>query len=65
MKAVAVERGLEPVKQFLQAQGCQVVDWTASAPARDVACCCISGMDKNLMGMQDVTLDCPVVSCDG
>ncbi len=66
MKAVAVERGLEPVKQYLQQQGCQVVDMdNASSAANQAAVMCITGADKNLMGMQDVVADIPVVSCEG
>ncbi|MCL6454479.1 MAG: YkuS family protein [Alicyclobacillus sp.] len=66
MNTVAVERGLDPVKAYLQSQGCQVVDLDSSqghTPNAD--CICITGADKNVMGMQDVVADCPVVSCDG
>jgi hypothetical protein len=66
VKAVAVERGLEPVKQYLQQQGCQVVDVdNAGSAANQAAVLCITGADKNLMGMQDVVMDIPVVSCSG
>jgi hypothetical protein len=67
VKAVAVERGLEPVKQYLEQQGCQVldVDNDGSAVAQQAACMCITGADKNIMGMEDIIADIPIVSCDG
>lgn len=66
MAKVAVERGLDPVKNYLEQQGCQVVDMdTASSNVQDAACLCITGGDKDVMGMEDVVVDCPVVSCDG
>ncbi|WP_026973728.1 YkuS family protein [Alicyclobacillus contaminans] len=67
MKPVAVERGLEPVRQYLQQQGCHVVDVVndGSAVAQQAACMCITGGDKDVMGMEDVIADIPVVNCDG
>lgn len=66
VKTVAVESGLNPVKDYLQQQGCQVVDLqNGSAGAAQASVVCVSGMDKNLMGMQDVVDNVPVVSCDG
>lgn len=66
MNTVAVETGLHPVKSYLEQQGCQVVDiQNGASPAGQAAVICISGMDKNLMGMQDIITDVPVVSCDG
>lgn len=66
MKTVAVERGLEPVKRYLQAQGLQVVELTnAGSDATNWACCCVTGADENVMGMQDVQMNCPIVSCEG
>lgn len=66
MKTVAVEIGLQPVKDYLQEQGCQVVDiQNGDASAGQAAVMCISGMDKDVMGMEDIVNDIPVVSCDG
>lgn len=66
MKTVAVEHGLAPVKDYLQQQGCQVIEVNSAADwSNNAACMCITGADKNLMGIQDVEHDVPIVSCDG
>lgn len=60
------EQGLEPVKQYLNQQGCTVQEWHAGQTNIGNACCVvITGADKNLMGMQDVTVNAPVISADG
>jgi Uncharacterised protein family (UPF0180) len=66
MKTVAVERGLTPVKQYLQSQGCQVMDLlNAESSATGAACMVVTGGDKNMMGIQSVTQNIPVISADG
>lgn len=66
MKTVAVEQGLTPVKQFLQSQGCQVVDLSnASEPANGASCMVVTGGDKNFMGIQSVTQNIPIISAEG
>lgn len=66
MNRVAVERGLDPVRAYLEEQGCQVVELESeSAGDTQAACMCVTGGDNNVMGMQDVVADCPIVSCDG
>lgn len=63
-KTIAVEGNLSPVKDFLTAQGCQVIDMEESYRRRADAVV-ISGSDQNLMGMQDMTLDTPVINASG
>lgn len=66
MKTVAVEAGLTPVSEYLRQQGLQVVDMgNAEQPVRGAAVMVISGVDKNVMGMQDVVQDIPVISAEG
>jgi precorrin-3B methylase len=66
MKTVAVEQGLENVKQYLEQQGCQVVDVPdANANAQGATVMVVSGGDKNFMGMQDIVVDVPMVSAEG
>ncbi len=66
MTKIAVERGLDPVKSYLEQQGFQVVDMENEASsAKDASVICVTGADKNLMGMQDVVVNVPVVSCEG
>lgn len=66
MTKIAVEKGLDPVKAYLEQQGFQVVEMdTATASAGDANVVCITGGDKNVMGMEDVVVNAPVVSCEG
>ena len=66
MTKIAVERGLDPVKAYLESQGFQVVDMeNASASVQDASVVCITGADKNVMGMEDVVVNAPVISCEG
>jgi hypothetical protein len=66
MKAVAVEHGLGPVKDYLQQQGIHVVEpQTDKAVPDEAAVMCVTGADQNIMGMEDVVLNIPIVSCDG
>lgn len=66
MNTVAVEHGLDPVKSYLENQGYRVVELASeNANVGQAGCICITGADKNVMGMQEIIADCPVVSCDG
>lgn len=66
MRSVAVEQGLGPVKQYLEQQGCQVVDMmTSSERQQNVCAVVINGGDKNVMGVQTVVNNAPVISADG
>lgn len=63
---VAVEPSLSNVKQLLQQNGYEVIDLDgAQNNASGVQCCVISGMDQNIMGMQDIQMDVPVINMSG
>lgn len=63
-KVVAVEDNLEPVKKFLTTQGCQVIS-VEKAKNRQVDALVLSGMDQNILGMEDVMIDVPIISAQG
>lgn len=66
MDSVAVEHGLTPVKQYLEQQGCQVVDMTSDHQQQSGVCAVvITGADKNLMGIQTIVNNVPVISAEG
>lgn len=66
MKSVAVEQGLTPVKQYLEQKGCQVVDMATDRKQQQGVCAVvITGADKNLMGIQTIVNNVPVISADG
>ena len=63
-KVIAVDDGLTPVKNFLAAKGCQVIDVEA-AKQQQVSAIILSGMDENFLGIQDVIIDAPVITAKG
>lgn len=66
MKTIAVEQGLSPVKQYLCSQGCKVVDvQNDNSLSQGASVMVVTGSDKNLMGMQSVTQNIPIISADG
>lgn len=63
-RVIAVEGNLTPVKDYLAAQGCRVMD-LSEAKFNRVDAVVLSGMDENLTGMQNVVVDAPVISARG
>jgi len=63
-KVIAVEDNLGPVKEFLSARGCQVVS-VEQARNRGVDAIILSGADENLMNMQDVVINVPIINASG
>lgn len=63
-KVIAVENNLTPVKNFLAAQGCQVID-VESVQNQSVDAVVLSRVKQNLMGMQDIIVNAPVISASG
>ncbi|WP_188428549.1 YkuS family protein [Kroppenstedtia guangzhouensis] len=61
---VAVEEGLKNVREYLQNQGCDVVSLERDQ-TQDCNCFVISGMDKDLMGMQDTVDQIQVINAQG
>ena len=63
-KIIAVENNLATIKDYLLDQGCQVID-VESAKNTRVDAVVISGSSKDLLGMQDVVIDVPVIDARG
>lgn len=63
-KVIAVEDNLSPVKDFLSSQGCQIISVQA-AMQQNVDAVVLSGSDENLMGIEDVVINAPVISARG
>lgn len=63
-KIIAVEDSLAPVKEYLMEKGCQVIE-IEEAEYNDVDALVISGADENIMGMEDILNDVPVISAQG
>ncbi|MBA4495139.1 YkuS family protein [Paenactinomyces guangxiensis] len=68
MNRIAVEPNLSPIREFLSQQGYQVEPLDASNiqnAQNNYSAIVISGMDVNLMGMQDIVQNCPVINAHG
>ena len=70
MVKVAVSPLLANVKEYLQAQGVDVVDFddtdiTRFGFAGDLGAIVISGGDMDMLGMQDINLAVPVINASG
>ncbi len=70
MVKVAVSPLLSNVKEYLQAQGVDVVDFDDSDITRfgfagDLGAIVIDGGEMNLLGMQDTNLAIPVINASG
>jgi hypothetical protein len=69
MKRVAIEPGLSPIREYLSKQGFQVEDLNNTTANQQnqskYSAIIISGQDQNLMGMEDIVQNCPVINCDG
>lgn len=63
-KVIAVEDNLASVKNFLAEKGCRVIDVQA-AKNNKVDAVVLSGSDENLMGMQDVLINAPIINAKG
>ncbi|WP_019243112.1 MULTISPECIES: YkuS family protein [Bacillus] len=65
MAKIGVEQSLTAVTQALREKGHDVIELKQEYDTQNCDCCVISGMDKNVMGMQDATMQGAVISADG
>jgi len=63
MRRVAIEQTLGSVKEYLQNNGFDVVD--LNQHLTEVDAIVISGQDKDVLGMQDITTTAPVINAKG
>lgn len=61
---VAVEEGLRPVRERLEASGYDVVG-IGQAAEDDVAAVVVTGMDTNVLGNHDIISRVSVINADG
>jgi len=61
-KIIAVEEGLTPIKRYLEKNGYHVVDLQSG---RKAAAMVISGGDENMLGIQTMARDVPVIDARG
>lgn len=61
-KNIAVEEGLDDVKELLQENGYRILGMNDVGEASAVI---IAGMDENVMNMQDLITEAPVIDAEG
>lgn len=64
MPRVAVEGALTPVREALEQNGYEVVHLDPQTLTQ-VDCVVITGMDDNVMGMQDIQTKAQVITAEG
>ncbi|RDU36507.1 hypothetical protein DRW41_13335 [Neobacillus piezotolerans] len=65
MAKIGVEQSLGNVQQALRERGYDVVELKQESDAADCECCVITGLDSNIMGMQDTVTKAPVIEANG
>ncbi|WHY84252.1 YkuS family protein [Neobacillus novalis] len=65
MAKVGVEQSLTNIQQALKEKGYDVVELKHEADAQNCDCCVITGLDSNMMGMQDTFTKGSVIDANG
>ncbi len=65
MAKIGVEESLTNVQQALREKGYEVVELKQESDARGCDCCVVTGLDSNVMGMQDKTTNGSVIDAAG
>ncbi|MFK4997844.1 YkuS family protein [Bacillus sp. N9] len=65
MAKIGVEQGLTNVQQALNEKGYDVVPLHNESDANGCDCCVVSGIDSNVMGMQTISIEGPVIEASG
>ena len=65
MARIAVEEGLKVIGDYLKHNGYEVVPLNPQIRGGDVDCCVISGVDKDVLGMENITVNAPVINAEG
>lgn len=65
MARIGVEPTLTNVKSALMEMGHEVVDIHSDADAENCDLCVISGMDKDMMGISEISITGSVINADG
>ncbi|RHW42218.1 YkuS family protein [Neobacillus notoginsengisoli] len=65
MAKIGVEQSLTNVQQALKERGYDVVELKQESDSADCACCVITGLDSNMMGMHDTVTKASVIEANG
>lgn len=65
MARIGVEQSLTDVREALQEKGYDVVDLRNENDAKNCDCCVVTGMDSNIMGVENSMNAGPVIQASG
>jgi hypothetical protein len=65
MAKVGVEQSLTNIQQALREKGYDVVELTQESDANGCSCCVVTGLDSNVMGMQEAFTKGSVIEANG
>lgn len=65
MAKIGVEQSLTNIQQALREKGYEVVELKQESDAQNCDCCVITGLDSNMMGMQDTFIQGSVIDANG
>lgn len=65
MQKIGVEGSLSNIQQALRAKGYDVVELTNSSNISKMDCCVVSGLDTDVMGIQDALSKGSVIEASG
>ncbi len=65
MTKIGVEQSLTNIQQALRDKGYEVVDLKQETDAAGCACCVVTGLDSNVMGIADTSTQASVIDADG
>ena len=65
MSKIGVEQSLTNVQEALRAKGYDIVELKQESDAKGVDCCVVTGLDKDVLGMQDTSMKGSVIDAHG
>ena len=65
MSKIGVEQSLTNVQEALRAKGYDIVELKQESDAKGVDCCVITGLDKNVLGMENASMKGAVIDAHG
>ena len=65
MKKIGVEQSLTNIQSALREKGYDVVSLQNASDAQNCDCCVVTGLDTNVMGIQDTTTKASIIEANG
>ncbi|MDF2855066.1 MAG: hypothetical protein K0Q87_917 [Neobacillus sp.] len=65
MAKIGVEQSLTNIQMALREKGYDVVELKQESDAQNCDCCVVTGLDSNVMGMQDISTKGSVIEANG